>query len=566
MKKLLIFLLFSFHSYSQEKIEKILFEIDNIKKENFLSYKNSLLTYSKRNKEISTILLIKEKEFDGNLLARFDLLVKTVEDKNNYSDYTLAWSNYHLSCFLSNNKLYEEALNRNKLSYLYAKKAKMVDIVYYSLMNFAGIYFAKKNYKKSFYYYKQCLTLKSKEAKASNYNNLALCEKKQHNYFSAIDYFKKGLATIGIPKNKAEEEVFYLIKGNLGSTFCDLGMIDSAATNIYSELEYYKKRKIHSPNYIYCLADVVSLKKQLNEDFSIELQTIIQEIFNIEEIEGKAKIISNLELSFFPHLSKSELKKIENSLFPIHKEYFQFYVDQQLKISKILLKDKINALKKSTQLERNQFNLEKRNNQYKSILLFVALFLIIIMLYFMLKIQKQRKIQMTNEALISKQKEELYEAEQLILQNELDQQQQQLQALSINLKIKAETEELFLQKIKSIKKKKTVDIDSIINEIQLGIHNLKEIDRKLFISSTESSVSNQLLVKQLKQIHPNLSENEINFCQFCCIDLSSKEISQITGQTEGAVRVYKNKVKNKLALNKSEDLNNYLKRISKLEC
>lgn len=549
----------------QQDIQSFINKIEILKKENFSNFKDNLQKNNQLTTEKKYILQIKEKEFENDQMGRFVFLVKLADDKPNISEITKIWANYHLSCFLADNKLYQEALKRNELSFSLSCKNKEEKFKYLTLINTAGIYFDQKKYTKAFYYYNKCLYLSDSLAKASNYNNLALCQKRLKNYESSLYYFKKGNNLIKHKATTVQKEIYYLIQGNIGSLYCEVGNLDSSSIYLNEELEFYKNYKINNSNAIYCLVDIVLLKLKQNKSITAEFNEIIKRLKKIKGIENKAKVISDLENSLFSKLPKSQQETFNHTILPIQKNYFKKYIEKQNKINKILFSDKIYSLKKSSLLEHNQYKLEKKNNQYKNILLVVASLILFILLFFLLKIQKQRKIQLKNEQLIAQQNAELFKTQQQLLQNELNFQQQQLQALSINLKIKTETEEQFLQKIKTIKKQKILDIDSIVNELQLGIQNLKEIDRKLYLSKSENNSVNQVFLTQLKDKHSNLSDNEIAFCQFCYVNLSSKEISQITGQSEGAVRVYKNKIKNKLLLKKEDDLNEYLKRISKLE-
>jgi len=75
--------------------------------------------------------------------------------------------------------------------------------------------------------------------------------------------------------------------------------------------------------------------------------------------------------------------------------------------------------------------------------------------------------------------------------------------------------------------------------------------------------TNQLdiFTHQLKKYHPQLSDQEIALCNHFRMNKASKEIAQIEGITDGTVRVYKNKIKNKIGLSQMDSLNVYLMNI-----
>ena len=58
-------------------------------------------------------------------------------------------------------------------------------------------------------------------------------------------------------------------------------------------------------------------------------------------------------------------------------------------------------------------------------------------------------------------------------------------------------------------------------------------------------------------------QNNSNFlCNYFRLNMPSKEIASIEGITDGTVRVYKNKIKNKIGLSQLDSLNEYLVNIS----
>jgi len=65
----------------------------------------------------------------------------------------------------------------------------------------------------------------------------------------------------------------------------------------------------------------------------------------------------------------------------------------------------------------------------------------------------------------------------------------------------------------------------------------------------------------LKKKHSFLTDQEITLCTYFRNNIPSKEIALSEGITDGTVRVYKNKIKNKIGLSQMDSLNEYLNNI-----
>jgi len=66
----------------------------------------------------------------------------------------------------------------------------------------------------------------------------------------------------------------------------------------------------------------------------------------------------------------------------------------------------------------------------------------------------------------------------------------------------------------------------------------------------------------LTRIHPDLTPNEIKLCTFLRLDMSSKEISEITQQSVRALETARSRMRKKLGLQRSDNLVHFLCEIS----
>ncbi|MGV3609894.1 MAG: tetratricopeptide repeat protein [Fluviicola sp.] len=243
-------------------------------------------------------------------------------------------------------------------------------------------------------------------------------------------------------------------------------------------------------------------------------------------------------------------------------ERFQFVSNQDRVIN-----ERLNAMIYQAQIKssRRKFVLEKRilqdsidakrNTTWWIIIVFTLVTSLLILVYF------NRLRQGKKNELIAAQQVQLEENKRRLLENEVKLKQEKISKMSISLSLKRETEEAFLKKLKEIKRKKNPDIEATIIDLQLSISNLLQIDQKTTFQNDESDLEFKFCRQKLKEKHPELTEQEINLCSYFRLNLSSKEISQITNMTSGTIRVYKTKIKAKIGLDADSNLNDYLNQI-----
>ena len=135
--------------------------------------------------------------------------------------------------------------------------------------------------------------------------------------------------------------------------------------------------------------------------------------------------------------------------------------------------------------------------------------------------------------------------------------------LQIKLDLKKAFEEELIKTIHEAEATKNYNTKQLLNDLKLKIQNLNEIDKRNLTDSTNALEDREIFHKDLERTHPELTYHERELCTYFRLNLSSKEIAVIENITHGTVRVYKNKIKNKIGLSLQEDLNEYLISLSK---
>ena len=118
----------------------------------------------------------------------------------------------------------------------------------------------------------------------------------------------------------------------------------------------------------------------------------------------------------------------------------------------------------------------------------------------------------------------------------------------------------FLNEIQEKEANPENDYSNLIQKLKDQIKEVNDSDKSIStILSNQSLDSDRILFTQIpKKKHPFLTDQEIGLCSYFRTNTPSKEIAIIEGITDGTVRVYKNKIKNKIGLSQMDSLNEYL--------
>lgn len=409
------------------------------------------------------------------------------------------------------------------------------------------LFTAIKNWKISLKYADE----KNNIEKSSVYNNIACSYEELKDYNNAIRYNSKARNELELIQDKRiDYKYFYLfLLGNRAIYAMHFGDYKLAYKYFKENYDFYLKH----PDFNHLLAEpareLLRINKYLNKP-SKEL------ILNVEKGYSKLKK-PEYEKSFLRFLIEyyQEVKNLNKTLFYSNKLLKIINLEQNKKIKEILLinnqlnKDQIEKTKNEQKLK---FEIEQRNNLLFMISLILLLILFIVFLSFRLKIINQNKKIAQNKIEIEMSKKENLEKEFLL-------KSQFASNLELSLNVKKKSEEVFMQKLKELKRKKNNDPDEIINELQLQIMNLFQIDKKQSSKNSRESKNDISFIEKMRSLHSELSEQELRLCSYFRMNLSSKEISQLEQQLAvNSIKVIKNRIKKKLELEPDVKLDDYL--------
>ncbi|MBI2259437.1 MAG: response regulator transcription factor [Flavobacteriia bacterium] len=569
----LLFLFFNFFQVSSksfEELNSIIF--DNTYTKNHLE---DILKVEKseylKNPDHSILLNIKYIEsfiadHDGNVNLRIQKLLWIIENSRE-KDYLISiYSNYHLGSILNFLKSYEIS-KKYAINALYiSKKHKVSELtkLIYSLK--ASISYNSGQYEEAFQNYSKALKYNiNKENKlfiSSMLNNISLCKAKIGDYYASNSYIYRSLYYIKKIKNKNKNDELFkvIVEGNLGSNFHLLNKIDLAKFYLEKEVNYYITNNLELNNVHKPIQELIEIYTKENNTKKIQnfIQTVNILEKNLHSLETKYNLKEILYCYYFSNNDYQQIKYLSADLIKLKKLISDSILIKSKNINNLLYAQEIKHLTNQYKTKQKLVDSIIKDKQ-KTTLFLSILFSLVTFIFILLYFQRNRRNYKNN--LIQKQKDELEIKQRMILEKEVKLKQEKITNLSLNLNLKKETEKAFLMKINEIKKRRNVDIESVLRELQLNIKNLLQIDKKNNEINHETDEENTKFILNIKEKHPNLSEHEINFCLYFRMELNSKEIASLTDMTSGTIRVYKTKIKNKLGLKNETNLNDYLKSI-----
>lgn len=411
-----------------------------------------------------------------------------------------------------------------------------------------------KNYKKAIYYWNKSylffLKNKSNERAASMLNNVAISYSKLGDFEKAYNLTLKALKSIKHKKNKDEVFMYHLLNNNLGGYLFKLNRYQEAIDKTV-------------PFYNYCMQ---------NEAIFTEIPTIANQLINIYKKQNNYTAINTIiydlnRLMFL--IKKPELK------YNVCKVIYNYYLSKQdikniNKFGKLLIiyqELKLKEFEKKSSFINEQmtnsaiasieesFQKEKDIQQQRNITIFsIVSFILVLGGSFILYRRKNKQ----KEEIISEKEEKIEMIESDLFLEQQKQIQEKMLALQMNINLKNATASAFADKLKVLKRRKDLNPEEIIKELQAQINNLLNIDKKNAVIIEDNDSEEKRFNDYLRTNHPELTSQEIQLCNYYRMNLSAKEIATIEGITPGSARVYKNKLKNKLGLTQEDSVNQYL--------
>jgi tetratricopeptide (TPR) repeat protein len=436
----------------------------------------------------------------------------------------------------------------------------------------ASNYFAEEDYENARKNYQKAIRESANGDylnRSSNYNNVALTYLKQKQYDKAETYFRKAFSIISNHKEKSsyEKHFLYVVEGNIGTICYYQKKYDEALVLLEKELNHClygesERNEIISP--LTQLLDIYTIRKNTAKEKYI--LTIIDSLIREEYTNSKTYAIY-LKILIDHAVATNDLVTV-NKLSPILLRQIELNNKQinelTSELTNILYEDRFEQYSNESATQKRLLTQALSSKKLSQLLLGITLFIGILIISMLIVQYRNKQKTLIKDRLILDQQRQLLSNEKTLLERENQLQLEKITSLAMNLSIKKETEKVFLNKLNEIKRKKSIDTVEVIQELQLIVNNLLNIDEKMIQGTIEANQIDQKYKLNLQKLHPELTNEDIQFCCYFKLKLSAKEIGSIQGLSDVSVRVMKNKIKRKMGLSTHESLNSYLNQVESM--
>ncbi len=472
-----------------------------------------------------------------------DTLVTKI--KNNIGSYYFYKDNYYLAMLYYTGA--EDIATKINDEYMVARAATGLGLVYRELYD----------YKKAIEYYEKSIRIFEKLAnKAYTYDycsvliSVGVCYMYSGEYDKAVIYQQKALKESG-PLH--DSDMTCKIYGNLGAIEQNQGHGASALNYFLKIMDYFSERNKYTKQYAISLHNLGShflIDKQYDKAEELLNQGLsISREMGFKSIEG-----GNIYLL-------SEVKKQQGQWQKAYKYYTRWQgINDSLLSSE--MKKKISDYQWEMKSQKKKYEGEILLNKYEIqnkrilILIIIIISVVIIALLFRRYLKKSIKLQKIENSHL----QEINTLEKLKYETEIEAKNKELTTLSLQLVTKNEiltnisdvTSKLY--KTNMMNEVSFKDLNKIIKD-SLNIDKDWEQFKSMF-----EKVHQNFFIK-LKQICPELSENELRLCAYLKISLSNHEIVRIFNINPGTLKTNRYHIRKKLNLENKDNLEDYIRKI-----
>ncbi len=459
--------------------------------------------------------------------------------------------------FNAGNAYFTQGLFETATTYFYAyleiqKEKGNKPGIAFVLANIGAIHLKMENYtvaRNSFLEALQILEALPDDKSDENYqsqipkilNNLGIVYQNLQQHDSSLYYYRKALSQIEIV---ADQDYYQSsVLNNIASLFLDINEPDSAFVNLTKAMEIKPGDN-----------DLVGLTESHNllADYYFLINQPDVALTHLRTSSEIANKIGSIELQSIASKKMYSYYYQQNNADSALK-YFVLY-DQ--------LKDTINSaetLKELTRLElTSRFNEQKKieqleQNRLNTIYMFTAVLLVLVILVFVLLYlmskNRNNRLNLEKENLTLNTKNTILENKNL--QNELEVRNKELTTHVMSMIQKNELIGQVVEVLSDNKLNLTEKNDNTINSVIKDLNKVLEENAWEEFELRYQQVHNEFYEK-LQTAAPNLTTNERRLCAFLRLNMTTKEIASITGQSLRSIEVARTRLRKKLQLTNSE--------------
>ncbi len=377
------------------------------------------------------------------------------------------------------------------------------------------------------------------------YGNLAISLKNIGKRKEALNYYK---AAGRIADKTQNINLLASNKLNIGNLYDDLGNYELA-------MEYYLKS--------------LNISEQHDIKYGIYLNKInIGTLYNEKGNYSRAIELLNDALKLEKTYRYGEAEAIYENLYEIYKgmgnaskalaylELFSQTRDSTINVQKHSEIMELQTKYETKQKEARILQLEKRQKQdmlTRTYIVGWGAIIFISLIFFVVWLNQKRKI--------SRQKTIIAEKKLNNVKLEMEHKNKELASYGIYISQIKEFSKRLTAKINEIKKRsKKTDhnkLDEMLDIIENYSHQTKsweEYDKQF----RELNID---FIHRLAKKHPELSSTEIRICSFLCINMTTKDIANITSRSQRTIENFRYRIRNKMKLDRKISLTSYIQSI-----
>ncbi len=447
----------------------------------------------------------------------------------------------------------------------------------------AGIYGESGQYSKSTKVLFEAIKIYETQADFTGlvkaYNNLGYLFMKLDNYTKAKEYYEKALLIISENNIKYNKGFLY---SNLGICYKEFGENENALTNYRLALQQYKQNltlnaipilyqsfgnlfafRFNKPDSaFYYFNHGIELAKKYDPNSLIELYLSLGEFYGKQKNFEKsidsylksltaAQSVEDLEGQMQANIHLSEAyKELHN--FSKALAYFETYSAFKDSIDVRETETAIARLTEKYENDKNkllvkQLTIEKKHRSVLLAAMLIGIILLLVAIVFLLYGLKQRK--------------KRTRLEKSIFEKELQFKNKELASHALIMMQKNRMLQSLYNSIDEAITGKTEALPQFLNSLKREIKSSfkTESDWELFKLYFEQV--NKSFFKKLKEINPNLTQNDIRLAALIKLRFNIKEAASVLNLSPNSIKGARSRLRSKLGLNSSDDLSRFIEAI-----
>ncbi len=521
------------------------------------------------------------------LLSVFHTLSTTAQSNNNLLDWVKTHEHVQLKTCIdtlqkgihtahTQKRYQEESSCLQKLSHLFLTRIKNFDktmgcleqikqladksgnqeflIDYYNQLG-VTYYYEQLDMPKSFEYFKKALELSKKLNIEKNISrtlsNYGLAYLEKENYETALTYFRQAIVSYKKEYKKEGTMEFY---SNMGVAFIYAQKYDSATYYLDKSLSLAKETPGLDDDAERLMYLGVFNQEIGNNDKALSyLQDAFKLINNLSSFRSKILVCEGLADTYVgqglfkeAHDFRNKEKLYRDSLRVVSLEESSLSYKYKSELDDLKNRNRIQQIEKDKESERFQF--------------WVVIGILVIILLTGFAIFLVFRHQSNQKRLFLLNEKERLEKNQVTL--ELEANEREVAAKSMFLLEKDNLINHISDKLRTTLPKLEGDaytvVNSLVSELHYSVNNKRWDEFEMRFNKVHPN-----FIRNLEKKHPKLSNNERKLCSFLLMNMSSKDISTVTGQTVHSINIARSRLRNKLNLvHSGEELGSYLLKFS----